>query len=258
MREFGLVPLVQNCSHCGMIFHESDGVTRANLFPQILDRVWRVGFISRFLQSLGYFKGDAEKNAKINKSRQKRLIYVNGYFQKWNFAKQQQHWIDSELLPVLRNLESELSKKFDLSDPYTVIHVRRGDYRVDKNPQAWIGCLADEYFIQWAREHPSSRTVLLTENKEEVENLVSAIKPILVLDNTSTTPWETLAIMSRATYFIGSNSSLSWWGAWVASINGASTYLPSNWDIKGQFDPEDFLFPDCNPRTPVWESLAST
>lgn len=255
MRGFGLAPVAENCSHCGLIFHESVGVTRANLFPQILDRVWRIGILSRSLKSLGYFQGDAEESAKVNKSRGKRLIYVNGYFQKWNFAKRQQHWIDSELLPVLRNLHSELSKKFDLSDPYTVIHVRRGDYRVDKNPLAWIGCLADEYFIQWAMEQPSSRIVLLTEHKEEVEDLVSALKPILVLDNTSTTPWETLAIMSRATTFFGSNSSLSWWGAWVASINGASTFLPSKWDIKGQFDPADFLFPECNTSTPIWESF---
>ena len=258
MREFGLAPLVENCSHFGRIFKESVRPTRVNLFPQILDRIWAVDKLSRSLQLLGYFQGDVQVSARVNVTRAKRIIYVNGYFQKWNYAKKQERFIDSELLPVLSTLHSELSKKFDLSGPYTVIHVRRGDYRAVKNPLAWMGCLADEYFIQWAKEHPSSRIVLLAEHEEEVEDLVSALRPILVLDSSSTTPWETLAIMSLATTFLGSNSSLSWWGAWVASINGASTFLPSKWDVKGQFDPAHFLFPECNPRTPVWESLPNT
>jgi hypothetical protein len=258
MREFGLAPVVANCSHCGIIFNEPVRPTRANLFPQILDRVWTIGILSLTLKKLGIFQGDAQQSVKINSSRTNRIIYVNGYFQKWNYAKKQQRWIDSELLPVLRTLHSELGKQFDLSEPYTVIHVRRGDYRADKNPLAWMGCLADEYFIQLAKEHPSSRIVLLAEHKDEVEDLVSALKPYLVLDSTLTTPWETLAIMSGARTFFGSNSSLSWWGAWMASINGASTYLPSKWDIKGKFDPADFLFPECSPRTPVWESFPNT
>lgn len=258
MREFGLAPLVENCSHCEQMFKEPIRPSRVNLVPQILDRVWGVGILSRSLQALGYYQGDAQPNAGTSVSRAKRVIYVNGYFQKWIYAKKQQRWVISELLPVLKTLHSELSKKFDLSQPYSVIHVRRGDYRADQNPLAWMGCLADEYFIQWAKEHPSSRIVLLAEHKGEVEDLVSALRPTLVLDSTSTTPWETLAIMSLATTFLGSNSSLSWWGAWTASINGGSTFLPSKWDVIGRFDPADFLFPECNPRTPVWESLPNS
>lgn len=255
MREFGLSPILEKCSHCEQVFNEPTRPTKANLYPQILDRVWTIDILSRALKKLGYFQGDTQSKANTNRFLKKRTIYVNGYFQKWNHAKQQQYWIDLELLPVLKTLHSELSKKFDLSEPYTVIHVRRGDYRLDKNPLAWMGCLADEYFIELAKEHPSSRIILLAEHRSEVEDLVFALKPSLVLDSSSTTPWETLAIMSGAMTFFGSNSSLSWWGAWMASHNGASTFLPSQWDMKGKFNPEDFLFPECNPRTPTWESL---
>ena len=257
-REFGLAALIANCTHCRGLYEETARPTKVNLIPQILDHLWGTALLSRPLQSLGYFQGDVQRNANANGSRPKRPIYVNGYFQKWQYAKNHQRWIHSELLPVLRTLHSELSKRFDLSQPYTVIHVRRGDYRADQNPLAWIGCLADEYFIQWAKEHPSNRFVLLTEHQSEVEDLVSAIQPALVLDNASTTPWETLAIMSSATTFLGSNSSLSWWGAWTASINGASTFLPSKWDVMGRFNPADFLFPECTPCTPVWESFPNS
>jgi len=65
-----------------------------------------------------------------------------------------------------------------------------------------MGCLADEYFIQLVKEHPSSRIVLLAEHRDEVEDLFSALKPSLVLVSTSRTPWETLAIMSMATTFL--------------------------------------------------------
>lgn len=254
MREFGLAPLVENCSHISRIFEEPDRPTKVDLIPQVLDRIWRVKMLARPLRALGFFQGDFATSSKMQKSRPGRIIYVNGYFQNWIFPNKQQQWVEAELLPVLKDLSSELSKKHGLSGSYTVIHVRRGDYRPDNNPLAWMGCLADEFFIRCAKEHSSNRIILLAEHREEVQELVAALQPHLVLDSKSTTPWETLAIMSLATTFIGSNSSLSWWGAWVASISGASTYLPSRWDVKGLFNSADFLFPKCNPYSPIWES----
>ena len=254
IRKFGLAPMIERCNHWGKFYEETVHLSKQNLLPKIFDRLWRIPFFFHLLQTIGFFQGDAKINIRVNWARLNHAFYVNGYFQKWNYAQNQHQWVHAELLPVLRTLYLKLSKEFDLSQPYTAIHVRRGDYRLDQVSDTRIGCLDDEYFIQWAREHPSSRIILLAEDKTEIENLVSSIKPALVLDNNSTTPWETLAIMSAASMFLGSNSSLSWWGAWTASINGASTFLPSKWDVMGRFNSSDFLFPECEPFAPVWES----
>jgi hypothetical protein len=184
-------------------------------------------------------------------------VYANGYFQKWKFAEAQREAIRQELLPELSDIHADLCQKYDLDQPYVVMHVRRGDYRIDQDPKTMIGTLDDEYFIKWVSDHPSDRVVLLTEHRGDVEELISAIRPMLVLDQALSDVWQTLAVMSSSAVFLGSNSSLSWWGAWTAHMNGATTYLPSQWDVMKRFDPSDFLFPSCHVFEAVWEDFGA-
>jgi hypothetical protein len=226
------------------------------LVPFFFDRLWRFSFLKATLHFLGYFREDPRKSAKAHINPPKRIRYAKGYFQNWEIAEHQGDAIKSELLPVLKEVFLDLQSRFNLEEPYSVIHVRRGDYRTDQNPDTMIGALDDQYFLRWVKEHPSKRIILLTEHSSEVEKLIDALHPTLVLDNSQTSAWETLALMSNADHFLGSNSSLSWWGAWTASLNGAMTYLPARWDCKDRFKTSDFLFPACEEWPSVWEDVS--
>jgi hypothetical protein len=250
----GLDPLISNCPHYKEIQKESRNPLRNDLLPRIFDFLWNIPPLSGTLHTLGYFREDPRPTKRAHQIPPKRILYANGYFQKWKYAESQRGAINAEMMPILEETLKYLKSRFDLEQPYTVLHIRRGDYRTDQNPETVIGWLSDKYFIDWTRQHPSGRIILLAEHRSEVEELISAIEPFLVLDNKTTTAWETLAVMSSASVFLGSNSTLSWWGAWTANMNGATTYLPSAWDFLGQFTPSDFLFPGCHAETPIWET----
>lgn len=254
VRELELSLLTPNCPH----FSESEPNqvtrTRSTLIPRIYDYLWNFPFLARPLHALGYFREDPRIDKRVHQSRPRRILYANGYFQNWIYAENEMETIRHELLPVLQGIYADLCTKFDLSQPFTVMHVRRGDYRLDQDPKTMIGTLADQYFIEWTKTHNSDRTVLLTENRADVADLIYAIGPSLVLDQRSTNVWETLAVMSASSVFVGSNSSLSWWGAWTSHLNGGTTYLPSEWDVMRRFNPSDFIFPNCHTCSPVWEA----
>jgi len=246
--DLGLTPLFNRCEHYKDLVKGD-----RNLIPRIFDRLWTITFLTPALRLLGYYRENPQPGTRAHKTSPRNVIYANGYFQNWKYAEQQKETIRKELFPILESYYIDVSSRFDLSEPYTVIHVRRGDYRTDQNPETRIGSLDDAFFVEWAKDHPSDRLVLLAEHRRDVEELILQINPSLVLDNTSTSAWETLAIMSFANEILGSNSTLSWWGAWVASQKGAKAFLPSAWDVNGRFNPDDFIFPMCNSIRPVWE-----
>ncbi len=246
--ELGLTPLYRVCKH-----HKVAGKSNRNIIPRIFDRLWAIERLTPILHFLGYYRENPRSGTRAHATYPRNVRYANGYFQNWKYAENQKETIRAELFPILEEKYIELTRRFDLSKPYTVIHVRRGDYRTDRNPETLIGSLDDAFFVQWAKDHPSNRVVLLAEHRRDVEELILQINPFLVLDNNSTTAWETLAIMSFANEMLGSNSTLSWWGAWVALQKGASVFLPSEWDVNGRFNPNDFIFPLCNSANPSWE-----
>ena len=253
--DLGLDPLISRCSHCKELQTDSRNPMKNGLIPRLFDYLWNVPALSEFLHAFGYFHEDPRASTRAHRSPPRRIRYANGYFQKWRYIESQREIVSSELMPILEKTFEDLKSRFDFDKPYSVLHVRRGDYRTDQNPETMIGSLSDEYFIEWARQFPSDRIVLLAEHRVEVEDLVSTIKPFLVLDNTSTTALETLAIMSSASFLLGSNSSLSWWGAWTSFINGGTVYLPSHWDEVGRFNSSDFHFPGCYTQPSFWETF---
>lgn len=258
VRELELNLMIPYCPHLHDIQVRGLSYVRSVLIPNFFDRLWNFQFLSRILHRLGYFREDPRVDKNVHQIQPKKVRYANGYFQKWQYAENQRETIKRELIPVLHGKYEELLGRFDLTQPYVALHVRRGDYRTDQDPKTMIGSLADEYFIEWVKTHPSARIVLLTENRGDVEELIAEIQPYLVLDRESTNAWETLAVMSFSSILLGSNSSLSWWGAWTAHMNGATTYLPKDWDVMGRFNPSDFLFPGCHSRPPIWEIFGST
>jgi hypothetical protein len=50
-----------------------------------------------------------------------------------------------------------------------------------------------------------------------------------VLTPSETNAWETLSVITTARRVISSNSTMSWWGAFMANKNGAEVFLPSQW-----------------------------
>jgi hypothetical protein len=252
-REFELLSVLENCQH---IKKTSKGYAispRAVFFYHTLDRLWQYKFLRTFAESFGYLREDPRFDQEQSSRFPKHIRYARGYFQKQQNVEKILNDVNSEIIPIVERILPELIKRFGIGPQYSVIHVRRGDYEVAEFSPTVIGTLSDEYFIRGAQNLKSSGLIVLTEDHRDVLDLLDALSPDLVLDKRDTSPWETLALMYGATEFLGSNSSLSWWGARLCAIRGGKVWLPAEWSFWKNIDPVAYHFPSCNIAQVYWK-----
>lgn len=251
-RNFELRDVFKKCEHVKKDKSGNFSVSRIRIFFHLLDRMWEFKRLRSFVEGFGYFREDPRFDQEQSHDIPKTFRYAKGYFQKQENVETVIGSVRNEIFPLLDLILPNIRKKFALSSQYSVVHVRRGDYEVAEFTPVIIGTLSDEYFIKGVTSLDSSNLVLLTENREDVSDLVRQLKPSLVLDKFDTTPWETLAIMYGASKCLGSNSSLSWWGAKLCSTRGGDVWLPSQWSYWKNIDVVDYHFPTCNIADAYW------
>jgi hypothetical protein len=130
----------------------------------------------------------------------------------------------------------------------TVIHVRRGDYLLDKND--YIGVLSVEYFLNSLRllesglDHQTGDKPIwiFSDQPSVVKKEFSGIPEFdsakFIDTPPGSDPAETLILMSSASSIVISNSTFSWWSA--ALSKGAKVVAPSKW-FKRSEDPRDLI-----------------
>lgn len=118
------------------------------------------------------------------------------------------------------------------------IHIRRGDYCSDPDAARYHGNLAVDYFVKATEivrtTHPDVRIFVFTDDAGWARlNLLPAYpEAIIVQGNIGPDSWKDMALMTYARHHIISNSSFSWWGAWLAGDRGIKI-APGRW-----FNPE--------------------
>lgn len=105
---------------------------------------------------------------------------------------------------------------------YQVIHLRLGDFK-----NSSFGVLKLESMLQLL--NPNLPTVICTDGSREEVNARVGSNDFEVLTPSETNAWETLSVITTAKRVISSNSTMSWWGAFIANKNGAEVFLPSQW-----------------------------
>ena len=252
LRNFELQPLIEKCSHLEYRADQNFLSSFTKTYYKILDRLWEFGSLRPFAEVLGYFREDPRLDQNQSKRNLNNIRYAKGYFQKQAKIENIFSSVEKELLPVLQEVLATLEERIQLGSNYTVLHVRRGDYDAAEFTPTIIGTLSDEYFLRGLQGLDTSNLILLTENREDVTDLVNALNPRLILDKFDTTPWETLAIMYGAAQFLGANSSLSWWGARLCSAKGGSVWLPSQWSYWKNIDTFDYHFSGSKIANVYW------
>lgn len=167
------------------------------------------------------------------------------------------YWVSNPISVIAKisNIINEATKIENQPLPHTIgIHVRRGDYINNPKVRNLHGYCTDEYFIESiiriTNENSNIKNVLLaTDSFSKTENLRLHIKQmgLTVNESLSEDPLTTLNEISKAGYFIGSNSTFSWWAA-ALSPKKISVF-PSEWFITGNygFSSQDFFpFPVTN------------
>jgi hypothetical protein len=254
VRNTEISPLIDNCNHFIGAENNQPGVSPGlTILFRGLSAMWEKELFRYFLELNGYIRDDLRSNFPKTSRLPKRILFADGYFQANATVESVWPVAERELLPYLKGLSFELMKSFNIPEQFTAIHVRRADkVENDIHAKEHIGILNDDYFINALNVESRPFLVVFTENKSQIEELCARIKPDLILDSVSLSAWDTLALMSNASTFIGSNSSLSWWGAKVAAKSGKSAILPNSWSQHHNIDSILLNFESLRYCNSIW------
>lgn len=222
-------------------FLTSDEVTfkKSNLFGNICRlfdfTVTKFKVINTISNQLGILGFEPK-----NYSTQKYLIH-RGFFQNYKFVEP----VDTEIGRQLTNAVTMLLSTSDLlvrfpilNEPYQVLHIRLGDFKGSD-----FGVIKFDEQRQFLRAN--LHTVICTDGtEEEINHRFFGIEATVITPK-ETDAWHTLAILSRAELVIGSNSTLAWWGVYLAGLNGAETFLPKKYYKSLEHNSEDLQIPGC-------------
>ena len=238
-REFELSPLVELCSHKLNKNSATRKFSAMKLFGKLASRGIRPDLLEKF----GYIQEIAhpeDLNGVLESHLNSHLpLFLNGLFQNGNMVNQIFPSIRHELMSAVDKNFKSIQAKFALPETFAAIHVRRGDYPISLIPSRAIGQLDDIYYSELASK-TQLPIILLTENSSEIKELSSTLKPWLILSRHEADAWQCLSIMANSRFLVGSNSSLSWWGAYLATLEKGEAWLPREWSQWGNYQPIAF------------------
>jgi len=143
--------------------------------------------------------------------------------------------IEFEFNQINALLHSELHTLGD----YQVIHVRRNDMKEPEN--APFGILKPEFYTTHLKANLP--VVCTTDDEFAIQDILSLIKPIIVLGKNDVTPMQAISIMSQAKHLVAANSTMSFWGSLLCAENGGSSIFPIPRTSPGAYFDATNLFP---------------
>jgi hypothetical protein len=175
---------------------------------------------------------------------------VRGYFQSHKYFQEYIHEIRDLLMQSALLSKNYLEFKRRLPPEYTVIHVRLGkDY---KNSSSYFKLIDDSYLDNALQiidsKFPARCKVVVSDDLELARILIPNADCYVGKDELSN-PVDLLVLMSNSNSFIGSNSSLSWWGAFLMQDSQAIRIFPKPWFVDPKLDSR-FLLPKDWIRIP--------
>jgi hypothetical protein len=223
-------------------------IEELSLSRGILKFIWRATTFISLRSNVRPLAGLGVGFFELPESRHKKLMY--GYFQSYRWPDS----VKAELLtlkpktkpPALSSLESlsELEKPL-------VVHIRLGDYRNEPN----FGLLRQEYFRKateelWSTQNYGKIWLFSDEPSEALKyfplGLLDHIRVVSEFQNSASL---TLESMRLGHGYVISNSTFSWWGAYLTHNPGATVIAPAPW-FNSLDDPIDLV-------PPAWHRTSS-
>lgn len=246
-----LEDIFESCPH---VLNKGAYSALRELLSHSAEWMWSKRYLQGATESLlGYYQEDPRHDVPQVAKIPRRARIISGYFQKNEYVDSSNGAVESEILPYTKRIADKLMGNMIIPRRYSVLHVRTGVYSDRSSSDlSFIGQLSEEYFLENLDKLKASYLVVLTENANHIPGMLKKIQPDLVLDSSKLDAWETLAAMAVSDSMIGANSTLSWWGAKLAAINGGETWLPSNWSAWNNIDSFDYRFPTVQTLEPTW------
>jgi hypothetical protein len=120
------------------------------------------------------------------------------------------------------------------SCPTVAVHVRRGDYASDPTARS-VHLVCDENWYRQAWDVmraavPQARALVFSDDIEWARGHLALVGEVdYVAGAPDAAAWVDLARMSQCDHFIISNSSYSWWAAWLGALPAKRVIAPRYW-----------------------------
>lgn len=126
------------------------------------------------------------------------------------------------------------------------VHIRRGDYVFDKQAAGVHGLCTMEYYRRGislvTQGLKTPHCFVFSDDPDWVRShFVSEIPMTIVDANTTAEAHWDLYLMSLCRHFVIANSSLSWWGAWLAPDPSKRVVAPARWFQSSRNDTRDLI-----------------
>jgi hypothetical protein len=194
-----------------------------SIFTKIIDKVesHRILKNLNFLAKLGIVTKKNSDDISISVSHPLRLM--RGYFQCSDLPETVKSRIYPEIIEYLNRLQlPNIALGLNI---HTVLHIRRGDTK--EIADEW-GILSLEYYKNLVNE--VNDVIICTDALELLKEIKKNFPVSALISSTESSPWQVLKIISDSQIFIMANSTLSWWGAWLAVNNkNSQVFFPDPW-----------------------------
>ena len=174
--------------------------------------------------------GFSPEIARLNKR-----LYLTGFWQSELYFLDQQDAIRRELTLKEPFAPARQAVANDMASGNAVsLHVRRGDYVASPDIADMLGTFSPEwYHAAMARietRMPEARYFVFSDDPQWVRDNIRSNRPVTFVDpQDDGRHFEDMVLMSHCDAHILSNSTFSWWGAWLDSRPDKHVIAPSRW-----------------------------
>lgn len=244
------VPLLSHF-HLPVSFVHSDGRPEqlagpaANLWQAMTRPV-------RIIQERQPFRFDTRLQALAQRSR---LAYLVGYWQSFRYFDEVRPHLLEDLRPsaAVDSHYAEIAARIDGCQS-VMVHVRRGDYVHSASAAKIHGALPLDYYrraLELVRSQVKDPHLFFF--SDDIAWVREHLQSDLPSEYVANGPGDTaviaeLGLMQRCHHHVIANSSLSWWGAWLADRQGKMVIAPRCWLRSDSFELGDLL-------PPGWQTL---
>ncbi len=244
------VPLLSHF-HLPVSFVHSDGSPEQ--FAEPAANLWQgITRPVRVIKERQPFRFDKRLQTLAHRSR---LAYLVGYWQSFRYFEDVRQQLMADLRPTAEadSHYADIAARIDSSQS-VMVHVRRGDYVHSDSAAKVHGALPLDYYrraLELVRnqvERP--HLFFFSDDIAWVREHLQSDLPSDYVANASgdTAVIAELGLMQRCNHHVIANSSLSWWGAWLADRQGQRVIAPRCWLRSNPFELDDLL-------PPGWQTL---
>jgi hypothetical protein len=161
-------------------------------------------------------------------------VYFEGYWQNEKYFLKYRNEILKSLNFKMNSSLSFVNLKNEItSDKDSVaIHVRRGDYILDKRLTEIHGVCGLDYYKKaiekMSGDNPNGNYYIFSNDIGWCRENFQFLSQKKIIDSTKTV-FEDLELMSLCKHQIIANSSLSWWAAWINKNDNKCVIAPEKW-----------------------------